>query len=712
MRFIAIILVATLLAGIAMPATPAVAMTTAKEISLGQGLNKQVDDENVIVTDPFLKSWVDNIGVKLAANRYRQDVDYHFEILDDDSINSFALPGGFIHVNSGLLNFVSSDDELAAVMGHEMGHVERRHVITLQEKEQVLGILIGVISILSPIASALGGMGGDLTMGKLSREDELQADQYGLLLMTRAGYDPQSNVDLMAGLMKMEGGGSVSRSDKWLLDHPVAQDRIAHLEGYPELDNPPADQIIADAIHDQEEGRYSYSRARFQTALKKAPGNQLATAHLAQVDVALKEAGAPGTLHERSVAYTQTLDAFSMGDTATKLAKAQAIAVDDAHLAQDRAKSSHTDMQSLFNQLEGQTHSIPNLGSPKKQGNNLSVAVNGLTHITKDINGTLGNVGDVLGAAPGLARQNLEPLKDMADSIVNGPPTEKTRALLPYYPSLSVSLAVGADQFVDGVDDARAAISMAGDDVRLLADYFAVLNSLDTTSGDISAKDMPRVQAALTTATTAWDAAYAMSQRSSNLVYGAQTRTLSANVTLLDLYSSSERYQAYRKAMAYRFPGVALPDYQTVLRSGITAGELGCDAWISFESKEPVAQLMRIGRDEGLSCADMALQRSLLTESMEIAEGLLYEDYVEVPESLAGFVNVSHPTRVSSPEPSGSGAPATAPPTAQPQPRSTQQQPSQPQPSPLPQPSTQQQTPSPAPQPSQTPAPAPGPTGT
>ncbi len=686
MRFIAIILMATLLAGIAMPATPAAAMSTAKEVSLGQDLDKQVDDENVIVTDPFLKSWVDNIGVKLAGNRYRQDIDYHFEILDDDSINSFALPGGFVHVNMGLLNFVSSDDEVAAVMGHEMGHIERRHMITLQEKEQVLGILIGVASILSPIASALGGMGGDLTMGKLSRQDELQADQYGLLLMTRAGYDPQSNIDLMAGLMKIEGDGSMSRSDKWLLDHPVAQDRIAHLQGYPELDNPPVDQIVADAIHDEEEGRYSYARARLQNALKKDPGNKLATTHLGQVDVALKETSAPGALHERSVAYTQTLDAFSMGDTATKLLKAQAISTDDAHIAMDRARSSHTDVQSLFNQLEAQTHSIPNIGSPKKKGNNLSIAIDGLTHITKAINGTLGNIGDVLGGAGGLARENLGPLKDMADSIGNGPPTEKTRALLPYYPSLAVSLAIGADQFVDGVDDARAAISMATDDVKVLADYFGVLNSIDTTSGDISAKDMPRVQAALNSATTAWDAAYAMSQKAANLVYGAQTRTLSANVTLLDLYSSSERYQAYRRAMAFRFPGVQLPDYQTVLRSGITAGELGCDAWIAFETKEPVTQFMRLGRSEGLTCADMALQRNLLTESMEIAEGLLYEDYIEVPESLAGIVNVGHPERVTSPAPGETIVPtsSTSPP-AQPQsqPAPTPTQP-QAQPSPRP----------------------------
>ncbi|HEV2879328.1 MAG TPA: M48 family metalloprotease [Candidatus Eremiobacteraceae bacterium] len=634
MRFIAIFLAATLLAGVVMPAAPAAAMSTAQEVSLGQGINQQIDDENVIVTDPFLTSWVDSIGAKLATNKYRQDINYHFEVLNTDEVNAFALPGGFMHADMGLLNFVGSDDELAAVLGHEMGHVERRHVVTLQQKNNILGILIGIISILSPIAAALGGYGGDLVAYKFSRQDELQADQYGLLLMTRAGYDPQSNIDMMAHLDKLSANDPTSHADKAMLSHPPPKDRIAHLEGYPELNNPPAEQTIADAIHDEQEGRYTYSRARLQTALKKSPGNKIALAHLSQVEVALRESGVPGTLHERSVAYTQTLDAFSMGDIATRLAKAQAIATDGARIAADRARSSHTDLQTLFNQLNEQTNSIPNLGKPKKKGNNLSLAIDGLKHLTRDINGVLGNSSDVLSSGPGLARDNLGPFKDMADAISSGPPSEKTRALLPYYPSLSASLSDGADQFVTGVDDARAAISMASDGVRLLANFFAALNSLDTTGGDISAKDMPKVQSALDAATSAWDAAYAMSQRAADLTYGAQTRTLSASITLLDLYSSSERYQAYRRAMQFRFPGVQLPDYQTVLRSGITPGELGCDAWLGFETKDPVTKFMRAEHDGGLSCADIALQKNLMTESMEIAEGLLYEDYVEVPEKV------------------------------------------------------------------------------
>jgi hypothetical protein len=77
-----------------------------------------------------------------------------------------------------------------------------------------------------------------------------------------------------------------------------------------------------------------------------------------------------------------------------------------------------------------------------------------------------------------------------------------------------------------------------------------------------------------------------MAVRAADLTYGAQTRTLSANITLLDLYSSSERYAAYRKAMQFRFAGVQMPDYDAVLRSGVTPGELGCDAWLSYETKE------------------------------------------------------------------------------------------------------------------------------
>jgi len=316
------------------------------------------------------------------------------------------------------------------------------------------------------------------------------------------------------------------------------------------------------------------------------------------------------------------------------LARAQSIGHDDLGLARDRAKSAQQDIESLFSALESQTHSIPNLGSPKKKGNNLSKALEGLYHLTRDINGTLDVSSDVIGTAPKLVADNQSPLKDLADSISQGPPTAKTHALLPLYPSIIANLSSSSDQFVAGIDTARAAISMGSDAVKQLADYLAAINSLDTSSGDIAAKDMPRIQAALDAATTAWDATAATAASAADITYAAQTQSLSAQITFLDLYSSRERYEAYRSALAYRFPGVQLPDYEGVLRSGAPPGELGCSSWVSYETKIPLALVLREAHTTGLACADLALRPHLMAESMEIAEGLLYEDYVDVPAKV------------------------------------------------------------------------------
>ena len=624
---------AVMVSSLLLPAAPAAAMSTTKEIAQGAAITKQIDDESVLINDPFLTSWVNGIGGKLAALRARQDITYKFEILDSNEVNAFALPGGFLHIDMGLLNYVGSDDELASVMGHEMGHVERRHVVTLNQKGTILGILIGVLSILSPIAYIFGGTAGDLAFSKFSRQDELQADQYGLLLMTRAGYDPRSNIDMMVGLGQLGKDGPDSAPDKSFASHPLPKDRINHLLGYPELDNPPGDQIIAQALHDEAEGRYSYARVRLTTALGKSPNSALAREHLAHLEVALREAGAPGQLHDR-LAVASMPDVYGLNDVATAIAKAQSIAVTDAAIAHDRSKQSEPDIEALFNALEAQSNSIPNLGSPKKDGNNLSKAIAGLNKITRDINGTLDFSSDALDQGPKLALDNQGPLKDMADTLRDGPPTAKTRALLPWYPSMAANLSMASDNLVRGVDEARAAISMGADAVQTLKDYLAALNALDTTSGDIAAKDMPKVQAALDRALAAWDAAEAVAFRASDLAYAAQTTTLSTQLTLLDLYSSKERYAAYQKAIAFRFPGVQTPDYETVVRSGVTPGDLGCNAWYSYETKTPVSDVMRLERDSTMSCTELALQHHLLGESMEIAEGLLYQNYIQTPAKV------------------------------------------------------------------------------
>lgn len=630
-RFVCALLVLCLLSS-TVPA-PASAMSTQAEIQWGKQLNDEIDSQSVIITDPFLSNWVQGIGAKLAAHRARTDITYHYEIINSNEINSFALPGGFVHVDMGLLNFASSDDQVAAVLGHETGHIERGHVTSLQNKGNLLSILIGVLSILSPIGYLLGGTAGNLAYLKFSRQDELQADQYGLLLMSEAGYDPRSNVDVFAQLAKIEGDSG--NSDKYFRDHPAPQDRVSHLLGYPELSQATANSITAAAIHDQDEGRYSYAQARLEDALSKDPTDALAREHAAEIRVATSESvpNADGAARGVSAAAFET-DASAPADAASQLAAADNVARDDLAAAGDRAKSGGQEVETFVGQLQTLSNATPNLGEPKKKGNNLSIAVDGLNRLTRDINGTIDMTSDVMSTAPGLVDDVRSTIKAMTDPFHDGPLTPKYRALLPWYPSMTNGLRQSADDLVDSVDRSRAAISTSEESLHLAADFFAALNRLDTTSGDIPSKNMPAVQSAMNTALAAWDRSELLATQASNEMYAAQSRSLSVQITLNDLESSPERYAAYARSLAYRFPGVKIPDYQAVLASGINCGELGSATWYAYETKKPLSDVLALERNTGQTAVTLARQDGLFAESLEVAEGLLLENYIEKPSDL------------------------------------------------------------------------------
>jgi len=630
MRSIALVLVAAILLA-SLPMTPALAMSTAKEVSIGQGQSDEVDRQSIIVTDPFLTSWVTRIGANLAQYRARTDINYKFEIIDSNEINSFALPGGFIHVDMGLLNFANSDDEVAGVLGHEMGHVERRHVLTLNTKGNILGILIGVLSILSPIVYALGGYGGDLLFNKFSREDELQADQYGLLLMSRAGYDPHAPVDVFERLAKMSANDPAeSRADKAFADHPGPKDRVSHLLGYPELDRPSLDEQLARAIHDENEGLYAYSDVRLRDVLKSRPGDGIAKQHAATVAAALTESG--GRLDGLEASASAT-DASNLTAIARQLAAASNVSKGDLAAAHDQAKSGQPELEALFNQLQSLSSTVPDVESVGANQPNLKKVSAAVDHLVRGINGVLGDGSDVLSTSSGLIADNRSTLRDMATPLSEGNLTPKTQALLAYYASLSVQLARSSDDVLEGMQRARAAVAMGAQSVHLVTAFFQSANAAQRTkNGDISDKDMPAVQAAMDAALGAWDGASDMAATGSDLMYAAQTRALSAQITLLDLLSSPSRYAAYQSALRFRFPGVNVPSYATVSQWGVSSGELGCSAWLAFETKQPLSSVISHDRSSDDACPDVALQQHMYAESMEIAEGLLYSDYTNKPQ--------------------------------------------------------------------------------
>src|SRR5580692_7094777 len=159
---------------------PIGATSTQADIATGQAEAQQLVASSVIETDRLLNAYVQGIAGNLWNQVARKDVPYSVKIIKDSQVNSFATMGGFVYINEGLIDFVQSDDELAGVMGHETGHIERRHVLTTYSKAEILNILFGIASIFSPIIYEFGGLAEAGLMAKVSREDEIQADRYGL----------------------------------------------------------------------------------------------------------------------------------------------------------------------------------------------------------------------------------------------------------------------------------------------------------------------------------------------------------------------------------------------------------------------------------------------------------------------------------------------------------------------------------------------------
>src|SRR5579883_1878279 len=268
--------------------SPALAVSTQTEIEMGRAYDQQIVQSNVVETDPLIVQWVQSVSNKLWAETARRDVPYNIKILKDNSINAFSTLGGYVYVNSGLLDFVQSDDELAGVIGHETGHIERRHAVNLNNRATLLNILFGIGSLFSPLIYQFGQLAEAGIVARMQRDDEFQADAYGLLLMSRAGYDPDAMVTFMRHLEATHNQHS-SIVDRYFADHPQEAARVQRLLASPEL-NPKqrtTDQLLVQAQHDQYEARYSIAARKYAQILKVDPNNPIALLHEGEMLLAL-----------------------------------------------------------------------------------------------------------------------------------------------------------------------------------------------------------------------------------------------------------------------------------------------------------------------------------------------------------------------------------------------------------------------------------------
>jgi predicted Zn-dependent protease len=224
-----------------------------QEKELGNKFALEVEKQQKILADPEVQAYVDRLGRRLLAGASQVEFDYTFKVVQDASLNAFAIPGGHIYVHTGLIKAAQNEAELAGVMAHEINHAVARHGTRAMTQQYGYALVIQLVlgenpGMLTQLAASLFGKAGQMSY---SRGMETQADYLAVSTMSKAGYNPQG---LITFFEKLQGTGARSPGsvEKFFSTHPVTSDRIAEVKAeiatLPPRSWPPADQTAFKAI--------------------------------------------------------------------------------------------------------------------------------------------------------------------------------------------------------------------------------------------------------------------------------------------------------------------------------------------------------------------------------------------------------------------------------------------------------------------------------
>jgi predicted Zn-dependent protease len=198
-----------------------------QELDIGKQGYGPVIQEYGLYDDAALQTYVNSVGQKVARSSHLPNLEWHFTIVDDPAVNAFAMPGGYIYITRGLLAYLNSEAQLAGVLGHEIGHVTRRHTAARMTQQQLYGAGFALGSFVSPTFQRYSGAAQqalDLLFLKFSRTDESQADELGVEYATKAGYDSRA-IPATYAILKRIGDQSGQRLPGFLETHPEPGDR-------------------------------------------------------------------------------------------------------------------------------------------------------------------------------------------------------------------------------------------------------------------------------------------------------------------------------------------------------------------------------------------------------------------------------------------------------------------------------------------------------
>lgn len=241
-------------------AAASVMVPPAQEATLGAQYAVEIEKEVPLLNDPLCDAWAQRVGDELVKYSPPCDQTFTFKVTADPSMNAFAIPGGFCYINVGLIAAADNEAEVAAVIGHEINHVTRRHgmrgLVRQYGVQMISDGLTSSAGAAAPVVQLINDTGGVLTVRRFGREDEREADYHGVEAMHGAGYDSRMAISFFEKLKAASGGGDDGVVSQLLSSHPATQDRI--------------DTIRAQTATFQFTGRERVDSSEFQEVKKRA----------------------------------------------------------------------------------------------------------------------------------------------------------------------------------------------------------------------------------------------------------------------------------------------------------------------------------------------------------------------------------------------------------------------------------------------------------
>ena len=210
-------------------------ISTQQEVQLGADYSRQINQQLPLINDRATLQYINNLGRQLAAAADQRGIPYYFYVVNSDAINAFAVPGGHIYVNRGLIERADNVSELAGVLAHEIGHVAERHSIEQLQRAQgantLLTILYGGILRRNPGQVEQVGVqaAGSAVFAGYSRDAEREADRVAVPYLVRTGYNPNGLPSFFQELLT-EQRRNPSRVQQWFATHPTTQERITNVQ--------------------------------------------------------------------------------------------------------------------------------------------------------------------------------------------------------------------------------------------------------------------------------------------------------------------------------------------------------------------------------------------------------------------------------------------------------------------------------------------------